>query len=476
MLIQPISARRPRRITGRETFRKFKIQGQNIPTNAKILAWAIFLVFFIESGTLGLLPRQLYFVYRNMRISDFLIYGLIVYSLYNVKEFYELYKSKMLIIVKIIFLYFIFEFVISAINYEFNIIEYFFRLKNIWSSFLVFPFLLLLKRNGLTYLIRIIFPVAVVSNILYILSAITGIAFLPDIGIVKQHLPGGIEVYRVFGGSFFGELYFLGFIYYWITNRFRLYQLFFAILFIFPHILAFGRSAWVYFIFTIILMLLWNVIRKKDFRTVFKQAAIITVLSAAIVYSFYRLIPNADYITNALIARVQQGQEDVSEEKGTYGSRLEKNEILLELWRSSNILIGIGMHPMWVYRPETSEEAGYYGGFSDVRWIGILAAYGLIGLLLAVAFQFYYIIYSFKLLKSKVPADIITFFVLLLLAQLLFDSFINYTYFLVSFALNGISFHMTLYIAAAVFKNEQLKREQLSQDESLPHTPKNFYR
>src|SRR5205085_3597970 len=71
-----------------------------LPLNTKLLAWGIFLIFFIESGTLGLIPRQFYFVYRNIRISDLLIYSLTAYSLFNTKEFAQLYRSNTAIIFK----------------------------------------------------------------------------------------------------------------------------------------------------------------------------------------------------------------------------------------------------------------------------------------------------------------------------------------------------------------------------------------
>ncbi|MGH2574842.1 MAG: hypothetical protein ACRDFC_03975, partial [Ignavibacteria bacterium] len=277
-----------------------------LPRNAKYLAWGIFLIFFIENGTLGLLPRQFYFVYRNMRISDLLIYALTIYSLFNVREFIDLYKSRALIIVKLILIYLLMQYIVSSILYEVNVIEYFFRLKMIWASFLIFPYLLLLKRNGFNYLIKLVFPIAVISNILYILSAVTGIALLPDIGIAKQTLPGGFQVYRVFGGTFYGELFFLGFIYNWITNKFRLYQLFFAILFIFPHILAFGRSAWLFFTFTIVMMLAWNFLKKRELKVFLRQTAIIVILGVVVIYSFMKVVPESEYMASAIEARLIQ--------------------------------------------------------------------------------------------------------------------------------------------------------------------------
>ncbi len=155
-----------------------------------MLAWAFFLIFFIENGTLGLVPQQFYFVYRNVRISDIILYGIIIYSLINIKEYEQLFKSKALILVKLMLIYLLLEFIISTIYYSQNPIEYFFRLKYLWFSFLIFPFLLLLKRNGLNYLVKLVIPVAIVSNILYILTALSGKPFLPGVDIVTQTLPG----------------------------------------------------------------------------------------------------------------------------------------------------------------------------------------------------------------------------------------------------------------------------------------------
>src|SRR5438046_10556565 len=104
----------------------------------------------------------------------------------------------------------------------------------LWSSFLFLPFILLYQRIGVLFLIKIFFPVAVISNILYILSALTGIPFMPDTSIITQTLPGGIEIFRVYGGTFYGDLFYLGFIYFWITKRFRAWQIFPVILFIIP--------------------------------------------------------------------------------------------------------------------------------------------------------------------------------------------------------------------------------------------------
>jgi hypothetical protein len=432
-----------------------------LPQKTKLLAWAIFLVFFIENGTLGLLPRQLYFIYRNVRVSDFLIYGLTIYSLYNVKEFSEYYKSPLLIIIKVLFVYLLFQFIISTILYNMNAVEYFFRLKGVWSSFLVFPYMLLLKRGGFPYLIKLILPVAIVSNILYILSSLTGIAFLPEIGIEKQSLPGGLEVFRVYGGTFFGEIFFLGFIYTWMTKRFRLYQLGLVILFVLPHILAFGRSAWVQLIFAIILMFLWYNLKKREFKLFVRQAVLIVLLLMAVIYAFTTYIPQSKYLTEAIGARILQGQEDVKYEKGTYGTRMANINMLIDLWLNSNILFGIGMHPMWVIKPETELEVFYAWGFSDVRWASVLTAYGLVGFLIAVIFQVQFFIIIFKLLRKVKTPDIYVFFLLLTISQLMFDTLINYSFFMVTVSLWGLSMRTSFYVANVVHEYVRYKHDKL---------------
>lgn len=425
-----------------------------LPANAKILAWGIFLIFFIENGTLGLIPRNFYFVYRNMRISDFLIYGLTIYSLFNAKEYADLYRSKSLVLIKAILLFFFAQFIVSTILYQQNFFEYFFRLKGVWSSLLIFPYLLLLKRKAFHYLVKIILPVAVVANILYIISALTGVALMPDIGVEKANIPGGYKVYRVFGGTFFGEFFFLGFVYQWITDKFRLYQLPLALLFITPHILAFGRSAWVSITFTILLIFLWNFLKNREFKIIFRQVLILIALVIVTVYSFMKYVPQSDYLTDAISARIEQGQNDIEYKTGTYGTRLANIEALLYLWQSTNIVFGIGMHPMWVIKAETVEENIYAWGFSDVRWASILAAYGLSGFILAIIFQLYYGINSIKLLIKTRSKSIFSFFIILLLSMLLFDTIINYSYNLTSMGLWGFSSMLTFYVAVFIYKYE----------------------
>lgn len=435
------------------------LQRSNFLTqNAKILAWGLFLFFFIENGTLGLVPRQFYFVYRNMRISDFLLYGLTLYSFYNIKEFLPLYKSKAFLLPKLLLTYFIFQFIFSFLKYDYNLFEFFFRLKGLWMCFLVFPFLLLLKRNGLGYLIKLMLPVAVVSNILYIMSAVTGTAFLPDIGIAEQSLPGGLKVFRVYGGTFYGELFFLGFIYTWMTKKFRVYQLFLAVLFIVPHILAFGRSAWIYFAFTVVVMLVWYALKQKEFRAVLRQIIIVVILGTGLIYGFVKFVPQSDYLISAIDARVSQGQEDLKYKEGTYGSRLANIAAMLTYWESNNIFIGIGMHPLWVVSPVTAEESIYAWGFSDVGWASVLVAYGLVGFILAILFQVYYFVTSIKIVKNTTKYDLLVFFILVFISKLFYDSVINYSYMGLTVGLWGF-WSTSISIAALVYKYENPDEE-----------------
>jgi len=429
---------------------------------ARILAIAILMYYFIENGTLGLIPEKYYMVYRNVRISDIILYGLIIYSLVKVNEYKDLFKSRSLFLPKLFLAYLLFEFAVSAIRYNFDPIEYFFRLKGVWTSFLIFPYLLLIKRNGFNFLIKIVFPVAIISNILYILSALTGIPFLPDVSIMKQRLPGDIEVFRVFGGTFYGELFFLGFVYFWITKRFRMWQIFLVILFIVPHILAFGRTAWAGFAFTILLMILLNFLRKKQFKILFRQAVILIILGITLFISFMQFIPESDYYIDALKARLFQGQEDVKYSEGTYGTRIIlQNNSLVNLWMQNDILLGIGMHPMWVVRPESREETIYYSAFCDVGWPAVLAAYGLIGFLLAAILQVYYMFLSFKLIKRSPDDGIQNFLLMMLLAKLLFDSIVTSSYILLSTGLWGFFMSMNFYIANLVYNYEEQKKKGL---------------
>ncbi|MCI0450121.1 MAG: hypothetical protein L0Y79_10135, partial [Chlorobi bacterium] len=392
----------------------------------------------------------------NMRISDFIMYFLIVYSFFNLKEYAELYYSKVLLIVKILLLYFGFQFIISVILYEQNIIEYFFRLKILWLSFFVFPFLLLIKRGGVQYLARLVFPVAVVSNILYILSYITGIALMPEISIEKQNLPGGLQVNRIFGGTFYGEFFFLYFVFIWITDKIRPAQLLLAMLFITPHILAFGRASWAFFAFTIILIFLWNFLKKREFKILLKQGIVLTLFIGAMIYSFNRFFPQSEYLTEAIGARIEQGQENLENLTGTYGTRMANSAALIQLWLNSNVMFGIGMHPMIVIKPATSEELIYAWGFSDVRWSAILAAYGLTGFIIVVLFQIYYLQKCFMVLKKTKNSSVYTFFTIMFFSTMLFDTLINYSYNLVTVRLWGLSDILSLYLASLIYEESTI--------------------
>jgi hypothetical protein len=430
------------------------VSSKLLPLNTKILAISIFLIFFIENGTLGLLPRNFYFVYRNVRISDLLLYATIVYSIYCNKEIIDLWRSRSLWIVKYFMLYLFFQFIISSIAYKVDIIEYFFRLKYLWMSMLVLPYMLLLKRGGIGYLIKLILPVAIISNIFYIASATTGIALLPDMGIVQQDLPGGLKVFRVYGGTFFGEIFFLGIIFNWNENNFKLSQVPFAILFIFPHILAFGRNAWVFMTFAIVFIILWSSFKNRNFQTLFRQVFVILIFGFIFKYFFTQLLPESDKLSDAIEARVEQGQEDVKYGEGTIGTRLANIKALIDVWYQ-NPIFGIGMHPLWVIKPMTSEESIIAWGFSDVKWASILAAYGIIGFAFAIGFQLYYIYTAFRLLIKISDIKLNYFFLMLFLIILLFDFFINYSYLLTTLGTLGLGSVNSFYIANLVYLFEK---------------------
>lgn len=429
---------------------------------ARVLAVSIFLYFFLENGSLGLIPDRYVLIYRSIRISDFILYGMIFYSFVRVKEYKTLFTSRALLLPKIFLAYILFEFLVSFIRYGFNPIEYFFRLKGIWTSFLIFPILLLLKRNGLPFLIKIFLPVAIISNILYILSALTGIPFLAGISITRQLISDNIEVFRVYGGTFFGELYFLGIVYFWITKKFRMWQIFLVVLFVIPHILAFGRTAWAYFIFIIILMIVFNSLRKKMFRILFRQTLILVFLAAIIIFSFIQFIPESSFYIDAVKARLTQGQEDVKYDEGTYGTKtVTQNGSLIKLWKESDLLLGIGMHPMWVVEPQTRQEQVYYSAFCDVAWPSVLAAYGAIGLALAIIIQIYYLFMAYKLIRKIPDGTIWGFFVLIFFSKLIFDLLITFSFAFVSTTLWGF-FFIYYQISIIVYVYERSKEAELN--------------
>ncbi len=435
---------------------------ENLVVNlrARVLGICIFLYYFIEQGTMGLVPQKFYMVYRSVRISDLLLYGMVGYSIMCYSEYKDLIKSKSFLVIKILLSYLIFEFAVSAFRYGFSPIEYFFRLKGVWTSFLVFPYLLLLKRGGFGFLVKLIFPLAVISNLLYLITALTGIPFLPDVSIIKQKLPGDIEVYRVFGGTFFGEFFFLGIVYFWVTKRFRAWQMGLLALFIFPHILAFGRLAWISFAFTILMMILLNSLNKKNYNVLFRQAVLLVVMGIGIMFAFIKFIPESDFYIDALNARIFQGQEDVKYGEGTYGTRvIMQNSSLVSLWLNSDFFIGVGMHPMWVIGPESKEEMVYYGAFCDVSWPGTLAAYGIIGFALAFFIQFYYAFLAFKIIKNSKSVTFYTFMLTLLFSKLAFDSTVGFSYVFLTTGLWGLFNMLNIYIPMLVYTYEDAKKK-----------------
>ncbi len=429
---------------------------------ARVLAVCIFLYYFIENGTIGLVPQKYYMVYRSIRISDLLLYGMIVYSFLCYREYKDLIKSRSFLIIKILLAYLIFEFIVSAFRYGFSPIEYFLRLKGVWTSFLVFPYLLLLRRGGLHFFVKLIFPVAIISNLLYLLTALTGIPFLPDVSIIKQQLPGDIQVYRVYGGTFYGEYFFLGIIYYWITKRFRFWQMGLVALFVIPHILAFGRLAWVGFVYTILLMILLNSLNKRNYHLLLRQAVILVIMGISLTYAFTKFIPESDFYVDAINARIFQGQEDVKYSEGTYGTRVAmQNSALVSLWMNNDIFLGVGMHPLWVVGPDSKEEIIYYGAFCDVTWPGVLAAYGLIGFAIALIIQFYYIFIAFKIVRKTRNVTLYTFLLTLLLAKLLFDITIGFSYVFISTGLWGLFYLLNIYVPILVYSYEEYKNKGL---------------
>jgi hypothetical protein len=441
---------------------------------AKLLAIGIFLFFFIENGTLGFLPENFYYVFRSVRYSDLILYGLVFYSFMQIKEYSYLVKSKSFLIVKILLGYLVFEFIISCIRYHFNIIECFMRLKGTWTSFLVFPFMLLIVRGGLNFFFKLMLPFVVISNIFYILTALSGINFMAGFGnyIMTQELPGGITVFRVYGGTFYGEYFFLGFIYLWLTKKFRFYQLILAIIFIIPHILAFGRTAWVNMLFSIFVLFVFILYKKKKFKVFLRQSIVFAILTFSVIFAFLKFIPHSDYYVDALHARVTQGQEDVQYDEGSYGVRVNlENDVLLKLFSESNWLVGIGMHPLWVIAPENNEEAMYNLALSDVIWPGILACYGLIGFAICLALQIYLIITSYKLLKSTKEYNVFTLFLIIMFAKFLFDSIFTYTFVFFSVNMWGLYGAMHFLIAIFVFSYEKNRKENSgkSRDEILKH-------
>jgi hypothetical protein len=286
--------------------------------------------------------------------------------------------------------------------------------------------------------------------------------------VIRQRLPGDLEVFRVFGGTFYGELFFLGFVHYWITKRFRMWQMFFVVLFVFPHVLALGRMAWLGFVFTIFVMIVLNSLNKRDFRIVFRQAVILIFMTLCLVFSFLQFVPESEFYVRALNSRLFQGQSDVKYGEGTYGTKvITQNAALVNLWEKSDVFLGIGMHPMWVVGPDTREESVYYAAFSDVSWPAVLAAYGLIGFSISFVLQIYYMILAFRIIKNSKEQGLYTFLITLLFAKLVFDVVVGFSYVFLSAGLWVFFGILNIYIPVIVYMYEQKKAELFQSKKSI---------
>jgi len=233
-------------------------------------------------------------------------------------------------------------------------------------------------------------------------------------------------------------------------------------LFVIPHVLAFGRLAWVGFVFTILLMILLNSLNKRNYHLLLRQAVILIIMGVSLTYAFIKFIPESDFYVEALNARIFQGQEDVKHNEGTYGTRvIMQNNALVSLWLNSDIFLGVGMHPLWVVGPESKEEIIYYGAFCDVTWPGVLAAYGLIGFAIALVIQFYYMFITFKIVRNTKQVTIYTFMLTLLLAKLLFDVTVGFSYVFLSTGLWGLFYMLNIYVPVLVYTYEDYKKKGL---------------
>ncbi|HEY3250082.1 MAG TPA: hypothetical protein VGK25_03085, partial [Ignavibacteria bacterium] len=158
--------------------------------------------------------------------------------------------------------------------------------------------------------------------------------------------------------------------------------------------------------------------------------------------------------TEAIGARIQQGQDDLKYGEGTYGTRAANLNALLELW-AANPVIGIGIHPFWLISPLTTEEAIYAWGFSDIKWAGLLAAYGTIGFLLAILFQIIFIYLCFKLLRKIKLSDINYFFLLFFLLNMLRDTLLGFDYNLITVSIYGLGSINAFFVANLVYLYEK---------------------
>ena len=176
-------------------------------------------------------------------------------------------------------------------------------------------------------------------------------------------------------------------------------------------------------------------------------------------------MPDTEHYFDAIKSRVFQGNDDIKYSEGTYGTRtIFQNDALLRLWYNSDKILGVGMNPMWVYRPDSFEEQVYYNAFCDVVWTGVLAAYGIIGFLLALLFQVYYIRTTYKIIKKTRENNLEMFFMVIILSKMLFDTLISFSYVFFSVGLWGLYETLAFYVAVIVFTYEHEKIGQKEQN------------
>jgi hypothetical protein len=210
-------------------------------------------------------------------------------------------------------------------------------------------------------------------------------------------------------------------------------------------------------------MILLNSLNKRNYHLLLRQAVILIITGASIIFAFIKFIPESDFYITALNARIFQGQEDLQYGEGTYGTRvIMQNASLIDLWLKSDVLIGVGMHPMWVVGPDSQEEMICYGAFCDVTWPGVLAAYGIIGFAIALFIQFYYMILCFKLIKKSKENSIYIFLITLMLAKLIFDCTVGFSYVFLSTGLWGFFYMLNIYIPVLVHSYEEDRKKQLN--------------
>jgi len=114
---------------------------------------------------------------------------------------------------------------------------------------------------------------------------------------------------------------------------------------------------------------------------------------------------------------------------------------------------------MWVIGPDSKEEIIYYGAFCDVSWPGTLAAYGIIGFILACIIQFYFAFISFKIIKNTKEVSLYTLMLTFMFAKLLFDSTVGFSYIFLTTGLWGLFNMLNVYIPITVYAYEEAKKK-----------------